>query len=72
MNRKSGIKPCQASWLALAPGKYSLREIMLDSFSRYPQAHEGVFLYEDVAGGRCQSMSFSRKNIDGACVYEVR
>ena len=72
MNRKERDQTMPSILAGLAPGKYSLREIMLDSFSRYPQAHEGVFLYEDVAGGRCQSMSFSGKNIDGACVYEVR
>ena len=58
MNRKEWDQTMPSILAGLAPGKYSLREIMLDSFSRYPQAHEGVFLYEDVAGGRCQSMSF--------------
>ena len=59
MNRKEWDQTMPSILAGLAPGKYSLREIMLDSFSRYPQAHEGVFLYEDVAGGRYQSMSFS-------------
>lgn len=52
MNRKEWDQTMPSILAGLAPGKYSLREIMLDSFSRYPQAHEGVFLYEDVAGGR--------------------
>lgn len=50
MNRKEWDQTMPSILAGLAPGKYSLREIMLDSFSRYPQAHEGVFLYEDVAG----------------------
>ena len=42
MNRKEWDQTMPSILAGLAPGKYSLREIMLDSFSRYPQAHEAV------------------------------
>ena len=45
MNRKEWDQTMPSILAGLAPGKYSLREIMLDSFSRYPPAQGGVFCF---------------------------
>lgn len=73
MNRKEWDQTMPSILAALEPGEHSLREIMLSRLNRGPQAHEGVFLCQDIAMGRYPRISLnSWKNADGACTYTVQ
>ena len=72
MNRKEWDQTMPSILAGLAPGKYSLREIMLDASPDIPRPMRGCFSMRMWLEGATRACRSSGKNVDGACVYEVR